>query len=175
MRVLALIGMMLGLALMSAPFILPRLGITLVAPAPQSEPARPAEGAGALAGIGNLLADGVGSAAAYLGVAPEGATPTPAEAAADIAAACGALEGDADCSPGSGADFAETFGEAAGMVASGEMPPEAFATAPGAAPGPVKGVDRAPGVSIIETSARPSQGGAKFFRARETAPGDGTL
>jgi hypothetical protein len=162
MHVLALIGMMLGLALMSAPFILPRLGITIVAPAPQSEPARPAEGAGALAGIGNLLADGVGSAAAYLGVAPEGATPTPAEAAADIAATCGALEGDADCSPGSGADFAETFGEAAGMVASGEMPP-------------VKGVDRAPGVSIIETSARPSQGGAKFFRARETAPGDGTL
>lgn len=129
MRVLAVIVMVLGLVLMSAPVVLPRLGISLAAPAPEAAPAPPAEGAGTLAAIGNLLARGVGSAAAYLGVASEPAAADPAEASETLAADTGAT---------------------ADSVTAAE--------------------DGVPDVSIIETSARRSGGGAKFVKARETAP-----
>lgn len=129
MRVLAGIVMVLGLVMMSAPFVLPRLGIMPAAWVPQSPPAHPAEGPGPLAGLAKLAQKGVETASSYLGIASADAAPVGNDAAA---ASLSARDGAPETSP----------------QAEGQ----------------------APAVSIIQTSARPSGGGAKFVRAREIAP-----
>lgn len=186
MKAVAAIVIVVGLTLMSAPIVLPRLGIdpskALGSAAAAKAPSAPgsaqesAQGSGGVGAVGAAVSQWVGSVGSFLGAggtgkapaAPAG-VPSPAEVQAQFAAVCGALsgaDGSVDCS-GSTADFATTFGRAAAAISSGEMPAEAFATGPGAASAP--GLDtpgRAPGVSIIGTSTDPARrGGAKFLKA----------
>lgn len=167
MRVLAVIVMILGLAMMSAPLVLPRLGVSFAASSSEAAPVRPAEGAGT-AGIVARVTQGIGSAAAFLGMGGSGAANSvPAGAAADLGAACEALSGGAPCATGATGDFAATFGKAAGMIASGQLPADAKAALPGAAPAASDTSQaRASGGTLVDSVKRPTRGGAKFVKAR---------
>lgn len=188
MKAVAAVVMVVGLTLMSAPVVLPKLGVDLASllgnatTTPQRTPTAPTSpGPGGVAAIGGAVNDWVGTLGSYLGQGtpaqgtPTEAAPSPADVAKEFAAVCGALSGDgAGCAGGSGGDFAQTFGKAFGMIASGELPESAAATVPapsGAAPA---SLGKVPGVSI--TDAKPGQSrdiGAKFVKAR-TAGAEGS-
>jgi hypothetical protein len=146
MKAVAVVVMVVGLTLMSAPFVLPHFGISLAVTAPKEAVAEAGEGVGGSAGFGAMLIQGVGSVVAYFGVAPNAGEPSPADVAAEFDAACAALSD-------SGAGGAPCTG---GSV--DEVPAKTLATSP-------RAEGRVPGVSIIETSVRPTQrGGAKFLK-----------
>lgn len=168
MKAVAAVVILVGLTMMSAPLVLPQLGISLPVPAPKAAVAQPGESGaeGGIAGFGAMVTQSVGSVVAFFGAAPNGGGSSPDAVAAEFDAVCGALSGERNCTHGSDADFAATFGRAAGGIVSGDMPAEALAAPPGAPPPSGTGAaGRVPGVSIIATSVRPgASGGAKFVK-----------
>jgi hypothetical protein len=182
MKVVAVIVMGLGLALMSAPLVLPRLGISLTVPSLKAEDAPLVEGTVGVAALEGQLAQGVGPLAADAGVIPAKNAGSPeiaaaeiaaAEiAAAEIAAACAALSDagadEADCPAEQGGIIGTSVAWAANMIWPGETSDEASAPTAAAAP-----EDRAAGVSILAPSeSRPAGSGAKFVKARDFGVGE---
>ena len=184
MKAVAAVVMVVGLTLMSAPIVLPRLGVDLTkalgASVSAKAPHVPGSGQGVGQGAGGVAAavsQWVGAVGGLLGTGGSGkapstasGVPSAAEVQAQFAAACGALSGangSVDCG-GNPANFAAAFGAAAKMTLTGEMPASAFATGPGqAAPSPVL-----PGKSKTVEPRRAS--GAKFLKAPGAKVEEGT-
>lgn len=158
MKIVAVAVLVLGVSLMSAPLVLPRLGLMV----PGDAPAVPAAGVG-LADLGRALTDGMASVRGYLGESsaaegarlPQPGSAAPADVAAQLVAACAELARAAQADPAACA---------AAAGAGGGFDPAAMAGA--AAGASAAAATRGTGATVTRRQAA----GAKFVRVDKATP-----